>query len=67
MGEKQDLIKQMLEMQQQFIQYEQEHGVSADVYYTPDTNHPLYNYRDKYAELANKVLDLAHSEKNSKR
>ena len=67
MSEKQDLTKQMLEMQHQFMKYEQEHSVAPDEYYVPKEGHPLYNYRDKYAELANKVLDLAHAEKQSKR
>ena len=67
MSEKQDLIKQMLKMQSEFIKYEQSHGVPPVEYFAPAENHPLYNYKEKFAELSSKVVDLAHAEKNSKR
>lgn len=67
MSDKNELIKQMLEMQQMFIKYEQENGVDMKDYYVPDEKHPLFQYREKYAELADKVNAMAHEDKGSKR
>ena len=66
--EKQALIKQMLEMQKKFIEYEHTHeGVAQADYYTPEPGHPLENYQEEYTRLANRLVDLAHEEKGSKR
>jgi len=67
MSEKRKLIEQMLEMQRKFIDYEQTHGVSPADYWMGPENHPLHNYRDSYAEMATKVVDIAHGEKGSRR
>jgi hypothetical protein len=67
MSEKQDLIKRMLELQAKFIKYEQDNGVTGFDYYTPEAGHPLEGYRQEYAELATKVVDLAHGEAGSSR
>lgn len=67
MNEKQTLIKKMLEMQKEFSAYEQEHGVDPAEYWDAPEGHPLHKYREKYAELAAKVLEIAHTEKGSKR
>jgi hypothetical protein len=67
MSEKQDLINRMLELQKKFIAYEQENGIDGFDYYTPKPGHPLEGYRQEYAELATKVIDLAHGEAGSHR
>ena len=67
MSEKQDLIKRMIELQKKFIDFEHENGVNGFDYYTPGDGHPLDGYRKEYSELANKVVDLAHSEAGSHR
>ncbi len=67
MGEKQDLIKSMIELQKKFIKYEQENGMTGFDYYTPESGHLLEGYRQKYEELASKVVDLAHGEAGSSR
>lgn len=67
MSEKQDLIKEMMEMQKKFIAYEEANGVEMQDYFTPAGGHELDGYRQKYMELANKVVDLAHAEKGSAR
>ena len=67
MSEKRKMIEEMLEMQRQFIDYEQTHGVDPVEYWAGEEGSPLYGYKDKYAELANKVLDMAHEEKGSRR
>jgi hypothetical protein len=67
MSEKQKLIKEMLEMQKKFIAYEQQNGVDPKDYFVPEGGHTLDGYRQKYDELATKVIDLAHAEKGSHR
>ncbi len=67
MSEKSKLIQQMLEMQKKFMDFEHKHGVKAADYYAAQEDHELYQYREKYAELADKVNALAHEEKGSTR
>ena len=68
MSEKQELIKKMIEMQKKFIEYEHQHGGVAQAdYFTPESGHPLENYKEEYNKLANRLVDLAHQEKGSKR
>ncbi len=65
--EKRELIEQMLEMQKKFIEQERASGVSPVQYWAGQEGHPLFQYKEKYAELATKVIDLAHQEKGSRR
>ena len=67
MSEKQEIIKKMLAMQKKFIDQERKHGVSAEELWAGQEGQVLADYKDKYAELANKVVDLAHAEKGSHR
>jgi D-alanine-D-alanine ligase-like ATP-grasp enzyme len=67
MSEKAKLIKEMLEMQKKFMDYERKNGVTQEEYFTPTSGHVLDNYREKYAEMAMKVVDLAHADKGSHR
>jgi len=67
MSSKQDLIKEMLEMQKKFTAYEQANGVDPQDYFTPGAGSELDGYRQKYQELANKVVDMAHDEAGSER
>ena len=57
--EKQELIDKMLEMQKQFIDHEQQNGISGkDYYYSQDGL--LKDYRQVYMEKAMRVVDLSH-------
>lgn len=67
MSDKQELIAKMLEMQKKFIAYEQENGVEMEDYFVGDEAHPLHGFRQEYMDLANKLVDMAHSEKGSER
>lgn len=67
MSEKAKLIKEMLEMQKKFMEYEHKNGVTQEEYFTPTSGHVLDGYRQKYAEMAMKVVDLAHADKGSHR
>lgn len=67
MSDKQELIKQMIEMQKKFMNYEHEHGVTQQEYFTADESHELGDYRHQYDELAVKLIDMAHEEKGSHR
>ena len=67
MSEKAKLIAEMLELQKKFIAFEHKNGVKAADYYAAAEGHELFQYREKYAELADKVNALAHEEKGSHR
>jgi YHS domain-containing protein len=57
--EKNKLIADMLEMQKKFIELEHKQGVSGKDYYFAQEG-LLTDYRDKYAEMATRVVDLSH-------
>ncbi len=57
--EKQELIEKMLDMQKQFIAYEHENGVTGKDYWASSEG-LLSTYRHEYAEMATRVVDLAH-------
>jgi hypothetical protein len=67
MSEKQELIRRMLEMQHQFMEYELGHGLDPKDYYFPEAGHPLETFKQEYRDLSMKVLELAHQEVGSKR
>ena len=67
MSDKQELIAKMLEMQKKFIAYEHDNGVDMEDYFVSDEGHPLHGFRQEYMDLANKLVDMAHSEKGSER
>jgi hypothetical protein len=67
MSSKQELIKEMLEMQKKFMSYEHAKGVDPQEYFTPEAGSELDGYRQKYMEMAMKVVDMAHEEAGSER
>ncbi len=67
MSDKQEMIKQMMEMQHRFIELEQAGKFSAEEYYDSDGDSELAKIKRDYEELATKVVDLAHEEKGSHR
>ena len=67
MSDKQELIKEMLELQKRFIDYEHQNGVTQEEYFAAGEGHTLHNYRQRYSELATKLVDMAHEEKGSHR
>jgi hypothetical protein len=67
MSEKQELIQKMLKMQKKFIAYEHEHGVEPHDFWAAEEGHTLAGYKEDYAKLASRLVDLAHEEKGSKR
>lgn len=67
MSEKQRIIKRLLEMQKQFMAHEHAEEFSPDAYYHPQDGDPLAGYREEHEALANKLIDIAHEEKGSKR
>ena len=54
-------------MQKKFIQREQASGVDAEEYYNPEEGSDLHGYQEQYNEMANRLVELAHSEKGSHR
>jgi hypothetical protein len=67
MSTKAELIKEMLEMQKKFANYEHKNGVDPQEYFTPEAGSELDGYRQKYMEMAMKVVDMAHAEAGSER
>ena len=67
MGEKQELIQKMIQMQKKFIKQEQESGISPEEYYAPDENSTSRGYSEEFSKMANRLVDLAHKEKGSSR
>jgi hypothetical protein len=57
--EKQELIDKMIGMQKQFIEYEHQNGVSGKDYWASSEG-LLATYRQEYAEMATRVVDIAH-------
>lgn len=66
-SEKQKLIQDMIERQLKFIAFEHEHGLNMADYFAPGVEHPLTGYTKEYSDIAKRVIDLAHAEKESKR
>ena len=67
MSEKAKLIKEMLEMQKKFMDYERKNGVTQEDYFAPTSGHVLDGYRQKYMEMAMRVVEMAHADKGSHR
>ena len=67
MSEKQEIIKQMMELQQKFIKMEQSGEVKVEEYYDSDGDSELAKYKRQHEELATRLVDLAHEEKGSHR
>jgi len=67
MTEKQKIIKQMLDMQRDFIKLERKGEFNAEDYYDTDGDSKLAKYKKKFNELGIRLVDLAHAEKGSHR
>lgn len=67
MSEKQDIIKQMMELQRRFIELEQNGEFSAQEYYDTEGESELARHKRSFDELAARLVDLAHAEKGSHR
>jgi hypothetical protein len=67
MSEKQEIIKQIMELQREFIDIEQKGQFSAEQYYDNEGDSKLAINKRRHEELATKLVDLAHAEKGSKR
>ena len=67
MSEKQEIIKQMMDMQRKFIELEQRGEFSAEEYYDSEGESELAEHKRVFEELATKLVDLAHAEKGSQR
>ena len=67
MSNKQEIIKQMLEMQRRFIELEQNGEFSIEDYYDSDGDSELAQFKRTYDQLATQLVDLAHADKGSHR
>jgi hypothetical protein len=67
MSDKAAKIKEMIAMQKKFMEYEHKNGVNPRDYFAPKSGEALDGYRDKFADLAKEVVDIAHGEAGSHR
>jgi hypothetical protein len=67
MSEKQEIIKQIMELQREFIEIEQNGKFSAEQYYDTEGDSELAVNKRKHEELATRLVDLAHEDKGSHR
>jgi hypothetical protein len=67
MSEKQEIIRQMMELQRKFIDLEHRGEFSAEEYYDTDGDSELAKHKRAYDELAIRLVDMAHEEKGSHR
>ena len=67
MSEKQEIIKEIMDLQRKFIDIEQRGEFSAEQYYDSEGDSELAKYKRRHEELATKLVDMAHEEKGSKR
>ena len=65
--EKQKLIQNLLDMQRKFIASEHDNAISVRDYFNPEGGHPLAGYAGEYREMSNRLVDMAHEEKQSSR
>ena len=63
---KEELIKQMIDMQKKFTEYERKDGVEQVDYYTPKDGHTLDGFRQEFDEMSRKLVNMAHEEVGSK-
>lgn len=67
MSSKQEKIQKLLEMQKKFIAADRARGISAQEYFTPDSDSDFDGYRQEYTKIAMELVDQAHEEKGSHR
>ncbi len=67
MSDKQEIIRQMMELQRKFIDLEHNGEFSAEEYYDSEGDSELARHKRSFEELATKLVDLAHAEKGSHR
>ncbi len=67
MSDKQAKIKQLIDMQKKFIDFDHKNGaVPADMYAAGE-DHALHNFREDFTKLAMEICDVAHTDKGSSR
>ena len=67
MGEKQDIIKEMLSIQHKFIEIEQGGKFDFEEYYDTEGGGELAIIKNRFNELSIRLVDLAHEEAGSHR
>ncbi len=67
MSDKQEIIKEIMDLQRKFIDIEHKGDFSAEQYYDSEGDSELAAYKRRHEELATKLVDMAHEEKGSKR
>jgi len=67
MADRNAMIKELIEMQNKFIEEEHKNGFDAKSYFTQEAGTPYEGYRETYMSKAMELVDAAHADKGSKR
>ncbi len=67
MSERKKLISELIQMQKKFMEIEKTRGIEFENYYDAKGEDDLSEYQAKYNDLANRLVDLAHTERGSRR
>ena len=67
MADRHALIKELIEMQNKFIEEEHKNGFNAKNYFTPEAGSVLDGYRETFRDKSMELVDAAHADKGSKR
>ena len=67
MSDKQEIIKQMMQLQHKFIELEHRGEFCSEEYYDSEGDTELARHKRSFEALATKLVDMAHEEKGSKR
>jgi len=67
MADRAAMIKELIEMQNKFIEEEHKNGFDAKNYFTPEAGSVYDGYRETYNEKSMALVDAAHADKGSKR
>ena len=67
MADRNALIKELIAMQNKFIEDEHKNGFNAQQYFTPEAGSVLDGYRETFRDKSMALVDAAHADKGSKR
>ncbi|VAW63558.1 hypothetical protein MNBD_GAMMA09-863 [hydrothermal vent metagenome] len=67
MADRNALIKELIAMQNKFIEEEHKNGFNAKSYFTPESGSVYDGYRDTFMDKSMELVDAAHADKGSHR
>lgn len=67
MADRKAMIKELIEMQNKFIEEEHKNGFNAKSYFTPEAGSVYDGFRETFRDKSMALVDAAHADKGSKR